>query len=172
MGQILVEDNLEFDFRPATNSVRFDDEVTHGLSHCMKRVDFIIETADTIIFIEIKDPDNPKARPVNVSQFLQQLRSNSLITNALVPKARDSFLYNHLLNRLPPGKARIYIVLIACANLLPPELLALTDSLKQHLPLVGPFKQTWSQLYFDSCFVTNFSRWNRTFPQFPVTRIP
>lgn len=172
MGQILIEDHLEFDFRTAIVSTRFDDDGVNDLSHCMKRVDFIVETAGQLLFIEVKDLDNPNARPQNINQFLQELRSDALIANKLVPKARDSFLFNHLLNRLPANKTRIYVVIIACSQLQPPELLTLTDKLKRYLPLVGPFKQAWAQPYFDSCFITNFAEWNRIFQHFPITRLP
>jgi hypothetical protein len=138
----------------------------------MKRVDFLVETDDKIFFVEVKDLDNPNARPENINKFLQELRSDSLIANKLVPKARDSFLFNHLLSRLPQGKARIYIVIIACAQLLSPELLTLTDKLKRQLPLEGPFQQAWTQSYFDACFVTNLTEWNRALRQFPLRRIP
>jgi len=172
MGQILVEGHLEFDFRTAIVSTRFDADEVNDLSHCMKRVDFIVETANQLFFIEVKDLDNPHAQPQNVNKFLQELHSDALIANKLVPKARDSFLFNHLTNGLPEGKARIYVVLIACGQLQTPELSTLTDKLKTYLPLVGPFKQAWPQPYFDSCFITNFSGWNRIFQQFPVTRNP
>ncbi len=172
MGQILIEDHLEFDFRTAIHSRRFDDDETHGLSHCMKRVDFIVETEASVFFIEVKDLDHPHARPENIQEFLRELRSESMIANKLVPKARDSFLFNHLLNRLPAGKTRIYIVVIASSQLLTPELLTITDSLKRYLPLVGPFQKSWLQPYFDSCFVTNLSEWNRALRQFPLQRLP
>ena len=47
---ILREGHIEFDFSRANSAKRFDD-VNHGLSYCMKAVDFIVESQDKILFI-------------------------------------------------------------------------------------------------------------------------
>ena len=49
--QVLREGNLELYLPDDVRAKKFDDS-THGLSHCMKAVDFIVETSDKIIFIE------------------------------------------------------------------------------------------------------------------------
>lgn len=57
---ILKEGDLEFNFQDSINAIKFDGS-SHGLSHCMKAVDFIVEYKDYYAFIEIKDPSNPKS---------------------------------------------------------------------------------------------------------------
>lgn len=44
---------------------KFDDEAAHGLSHCMKAVDFIIELPERLLFVEFKDPENPQTPAKN-----------------------------------------------------------------------------------------------------------
>lgn len=170
MGQILTEDQLEFDFRAAISSIKFDDDKTHGLSHCMKAVDFIVETHQILYMIEVKDLDNPNAFPKNIQDYYQDLLSGRLISNKLVPKARDSYLYNYLLDRLP-AKPRIYIVLIVFDALQPAELSQLSIMLQNQLPLKGPFRQPWSRPYFDACIVMDLPTWNNKMNQFPVRRV-
>ena len=51
--QITINDNV-------VNARRFDDRPNHGLSHCMSAVDFIVELAESYLFIEIKDPQAPQ----------------------------------------------------------------------------------------------------------------
>jgi hypothetical protein len=68
---ILHERNLELLLPPGTKAWKFDDD-THGLSHCMKAVDFIIELADRFLFIEIKDPEHASASVKDQQKFIQE----------------------------------------------------------------------------------------------------
>ena len=88
----LTEGNLRITFPPAANVRKFDDESSHGLSHCMKAVDFIVELADRVLFIEIKDPEHPCARERNSSEFIDEFLDGKLDED-LKYKFRDSFLY-------------------------------------------------------------------------------
>lgn len=60
---VLREGNLELELPPGAKGWKFDD-AGHGLSHCMKAVDFIVELPDRLFFVEIKDlsirPADPK----------------------------------------------------------------------------------------------------------------
>ncbi|MDA1192745.1 MAG: hypothetical protein O3A46_13815, partial [Candidatus Poribacteria bacterium] len=61
---ILREGTLTFDFSDAVDGFRFDEQDPtnpnfHGLSHCMKAVDFIVELEDQFLFVEVKDPPDP-----------------------------------------------------------------------------------------------------------------
>lgn len=61
----------------------------HGLSHCMKAVDWVIELPDHIRFIELKDPDAQRAATHRDTQNFHSKR----LTTDLRTKFRDSFLY-------------------------------------------------------------------------------
>ena len=50
-----TEDDLQVTFNNVVHARRFDDS-SHGLSHCMKVVDFVVELHDRYLFIEFKDP--------------------------------------------------------------------------------------------------------------------
>ena len=56
----LTEGKLEFVFEGAVSARKFDGH-DHGLSHCMKAVDFIVEFQDQYLFVEVKDPQNSGA---------------------------------------------------------------------------------------------------------------
>jgi len=53
---------IEIEIPDALSGRKFDDR-THGLSHCMKAVDFIVELVDRILFIEIKEPPDTTSLP-------------------------------------------------------------------------------------------------------------
>ena len=57
---VLREGNLQITINNAIEARKFDD-ASHGLSHCMKAVDFFVELPDRYLFIEVKDPQAPQA---------------------------------------------------------------------------------------------------------------
>ena len=54
----------------------------------MKAVDFIVEGPERALFIEIKDPEHPRAPKVSVPEYLSQR-----LVHDLTHKFRDTFLY-------------------------------------------------------------------------------
>lgn len=164
---VLVEGNLQFDFDAAHAARRFDDE-SHGLSHCMKAIDFVVETKRRLLFIEIKDPQDPNAQKKNREEFLVKLRSETLIQDSLVPKCRDSFIYEYCFNRVE--KPITYLVLVALDSLSEADLLNQTDSLKRQLPVNGPPSTPWPQPFVQACIIMNLETWKKHFPEFPIQR--
>ena len=133
----------------------------------MKAVDFIVELEDRILFIECKDPDHPCAHPDNRNAFLKRMQSGALDSD-LKTKYRDSFLYEWGSGRV--SKPIYYLVLIGASSLSEAELLARTDALKRQIPVIGPGNKPWKQPFVAGCGVMNIETWNRSLPQFPVSR--
>lgn len=46
---VLAENDLQISLPASVTGRKFDDGATHGLSHCMKAVDFIVELADRVL---------------------------------------------------------------------------------------------------------------------------
>ena len=95
---ILTEGNLQITFPDDANVMKFDDK-SHGLSHCMKAVDCIVELEDRVSFIEIKDFEHPRAPSKNRKVLIEKFQSGGL-DNDLVYKFRDSFLYEWACKRV------------------------------------------------------------------------
>ena len=55
---VLQEGNLRFTFDGDVRAWKFDDEA-HGLSHCMKAVDFIVEFMTDISSLRLRTPNIP-----------------------------------------------------------------------------------------------------------------
>lgn len=164
----LIEADLEITLPPSARARKLDEPNTHGLSHCMKAVDFVVELAEKIYFIELKDPDNPAATPARRAKFLLKLTSGTLDAD-LQRKFRDSFLYEWASNRT--NKPIVYLVLLGMASLSPTDLLMRTESLKKQLPLSGPFGKAWPRPYVSGCAVMNLAAWNKNLGSMPVRRI-
>jgi hypothetical protein len=164
---VLEEGNLQITL-PASVVARKFDDATHGLSHCMKAVDFIFESTDRLFFVEFKDPETPEASSENRATFLQKFLSGK-IDQDLKTKCRDTWLYEWALGRAE--KPVTYLVLIAANALSAAELLARTDALKSQVPLAGPNHMPWKRAFVAGCMVMNIDAWNKALPQFPVSRI-
>jgi hypothetical protein len=164
----LVENDLQIALPPNAVGRKFDDGVAHGLSHCMKAVDFIVELKDRTLFVEIKDPDHPSARNESREAFMKQFLSGYLDAD-LKTKYRDSWLYEWAQGRA--DKPVTYVVLIGASTLSDAELLARTDALKRQLPVLGPNGQPWSKPFVAGCAVMNLAAWNKALPQFKASRV-
>ena len=161
----LSEGDLRLTLPASVNGRKFDDE-QHGLSHCMKAVDWILELPERICFIEIKDPDAPGARDHgNRNDFLQKFQSGEL-TGELVVKFRDSFLYEWACNRI--DKPICFYVVVASKVLDDALLVTRNDDLKRRLPNGAP--ANWVREMAQDCIVFNIAKWNDKFPDYPLLR--
>lgn len=172
-----VEGAIHFLFANAVSQRKFDVEGSagHGLSHCMKAVDRIVEFEDRLLFIEVKDPqgDRLHAKGEN-KEFVERFKSGELDTE-LKYKYRDSFLYECALNRYEWASNRAekpiyYYVLFADETLDSALLGARSSALESQLPINGPRKEPWSRPFVHGCVVFNIASWNKCFPDCPVTR--
>ena len=121
----------------------------------MKAVDFIIEVSDRIIFIELKDPDNPQATSSRRKKFLKRVLSGMLDTD-LKYKFRDSFLYEWACGRT--SKPIYYWILIT--GLRKDQLLTRTDAIKRKLPVAKASPNDWRETIAKDCIVFNIETWN------------
>ncbi len=160
---ILSEGDLEFNFTDGTNVFKFDEVNNaspnyHGLTHCMKSVDFIIECQDDWLFVEIKDFEHPSR------SFAGTPDIDDLVAK-LVQKYRDTFLYRWAEKKL--DKPIRYICLVALSS----PSVYLTDKLKRQLPVPKKQSERWSQSIVLSVSVMNIEEWNRHFSEWPVIRV-
>jgi hypothetical protein len=143
---------------------KFDDQ-NHGLSHCMKAVDFIVESNDYVIFIEFKDPDHPRAREKDRKRFFNSLLAGNE-DDEFVRKYRDTFIYRWAEN--VNDKPIKYYILIGANRLDAGLLTPIIDNLARKLPVSGP--TTWQRQIVTECAVFNLETWNKFLPDYPVVR--
>ena len=164
-----TEGNLRIKFPRGTNARKLDDPKSHGLSHCMKAVDFIVEEDDGVSFIELKDPEHPSAKKKDREKFIREFRAGKLDED-LKYKFRDTFLYEWASGHF--GKPISYWVVVAIKTLTAAELSTRTDDLRNKLPLNGPSSGKWKRQIVTNCMVFNIETWNQHQPRFPLSRIP
>ena len=164
---VLQEGDLEIQFPERTQARRFDNPDTHKLTYCMKAVDCIFEWNGKTYFLEIKDPDDPQARPEARAQFLKDLMGDKLISH-LKLKFRDSFLFEYGKGRNVNGIT--YLVLLCMRTIDSPALLTRGEALGKALPLSHP-DGPWKRPFASNCLVLSFEQWNKHFHQFPLRRL-
>jgi len=164
---VLTEGNLQISIPDGIPARRFDDS-GHGLTHCMKAVDFIVERQDRLLFIEFKDPEHPESRPESKLKFMEMFLAGR-IDEDLKHKYRDSFLYQWACEGCK--KPIYFLVLVALESLTEADLIARTDDLKRKIPMHGPPSGVWRRPIVAGCGVFNISTWNRTWSSYPVCRI-
>lgn len=173
----LREAELEFDFTKARTVTRLDDpelQRPEGMSF----VDFIVEDGRHLVMLEVKDPScKPKGRDaraqakleLNRAEFLEALGKDTLISQKLTPKARDSYTWLHLMKR--DTKPILYVFLLGVSELAidPALLLGFKDRLLARLRKEAA--EPWARHYVTDCLVLTEETWNNAFPQYPLARI-
>jgi hypothetical protein len=174
MGEKIREKELEFDFRSALQVIRFDNEEQHGMSHCMKAVDFLVEWEDSFWFVEVKDPCHshipPQHQKAQRKEFIEKIKSEKLFSGELGPKLKDSFLYLHLEGRLPTKTMR-YFVLLAIDSLGPEQLAPLSVPLQQASCIRAVNDSPWQESYIEAAAVFTEKTWNEKLAHCPVQRV-
>ena len=138
----------------------------------MKFVDLVIERGKDVLLVEIKDPSNKRAPAAERQSYFKRLLDNSIVTQELTPKARDSYTFLHLMER--DGKPFKYVVLIGLDAFDPAQQKALLTGFKDRLlaDIRCETDTPWRRHHIADCVVLSVDTWNKTFADWPVARVP
>lgn len=138
----------------------------------MKFVDLVIERERDILLVEIKDPSHSRCPDQERNSYLKRLASNTVLKEELTPKARDSYLYLHLMER--DHKPFTYVVLLGLDAFDPERQKAMLFGFKDRLlaDIREESFEPWKRKHIADCAVLSVDSWNRRFPMWPVRREP
>lgn len=172
MKSYKAEENSELLFE-FPDEVEWDELDKQGvkLPVRMKFVDLVIERDADILLVEIKDPSHSKSPDKERSSYFRRLSDNSVLTQELTPKARDSYSFLHLMER--DGKPFKYIVLIGLDAFDPSQQKAVLAGFKDRLmaDIRCEAYEAWRRKHIADCAVLSVDTWNQNFPKWPVTRL-
>jgi hypothetical protein len=158
--KILKEGRFEFDFSNSLDAFVADKPQYHGLS----AVDFIVETNDKFLFIEVKDPDHPHALKFgNPDEFIEELKKPAKLTE----KFKDS-----LLKELAKGRAFqkpvVYVIVLERGKLDAAQRRKTFENIQSTLPR---FKEDYFPIIkMATCApIYSISEFSKAFPMFKVT---
>lgn len=138
----------------------------------MKFVDLVIERERDILLVEIKDPSTSRSNDKDRNSYLKRLINNSVLADELTPKARDSYLYLHLMER--DHKPFKYVVLLGLDAFDPEQQKAVMFGFKDRL-LADIRKESfeaWKRKHIADCIVLSVESWNQQFPEWKLRRDP
>ena len=160
---------LLFDFPDGLNRSELDKQGVK-LPVRMKFVDLVIERDQDILLVEIKDPSHSRSPDKERNTYLKRLADNSVLTQELTPKARDSYLYLHLMER--DSKPFKYVVLLGLDAFDPARQNALMFGFKDRLlaDIREESFEAWKRKHIADCVVLSVESWNQTFPDWPLRR--
>jgi|SRR5690606_1130715 len=138
----------------------------------MKFVDLVIEREKDILLVEVKDPSHSRSQAKQRKDYLKRLADNSLLTQELTPKARDSYLYLHLMER--DHKPFIYVVLLGLDAFDPIIQKGVMTGFKDRLlaDIREESFEAWRRKHIADCVVLSVESWNKHFSEWPVRREP
>lgn len=164
----LTEGQLKFDFSNAIQAFKFDEvdqnsPYYHGVAHCMKAVDFIVERENDWLFVEVKDYGvQNQSNPTNLNKSEKRKK----LLDSLVGKYKDTFLYRWAEGKID-DKPVHYVCLVELND--DALILNLMHALKQRLP-IGSAAQRWQGEIVKSATVVNINKWNAHFSDSLVMR--
>lgn len=165
----LTEGDIEIEFTDAIDALVFDQMKIgqpnyHGIAE-MHRVDFVVEFAEAIVFVEVKDPGNPKKQEKGLKKFQEKL-NDGILSSTFASKFIDSFFYRWAEDKL--SKTIFYLNLVTLESELLPSL---SDEIASKLSPAGKSASRWKRHPVQNCQVFNLQTWNENFPKWPVTRL-
>lgn len=165
------EGELELDFAGAVSVEQLDriKPKPEGL----KLVDFVVEEDRRILLVEVKDP-LPEGIPHErrdqvIEREIGKLKTKELINSELVPKARDSYCFLHLMNR--DGKPMHFIFLSGADRLGVTKELLLNFRDRLMIRLRKEANAEWRRQYVRDCSVLTQDEWNTHFGVYRVKRV-
>ena len=166
----LRERDLEIDFTDAIDAIVFDQMKAdkpgyHGVGQ-MHRVDFVVELEKAILFVEVKDPGNPKAQAEGLAKFHGELQDGTL-SDTFAAKFIDTFLYRWAEDCLNKPVHYVSLVTLGDSSLQP----NFSDEIAKKLPPMGKSVPRWQRQLAENCQVFNIDLWNQSFPKWPATRV-
>jgi hypothetical protein len=169
-----IEREIVLDCTRAQFVWNFDESGKWAMSHCMKGVDFLVEWETEVWLVEVKDPSLstiPEQHKQNqINEFKDKFKSNTLFSQELGPKAKDSFLYLYLENSFQDKKL-LYFVLLEMEELDAVILERKTQVLEKCAGILGPHGTPWKNRYIDAAAVFNLEKWNKHLPECPAARV-
>ena len=127
MSKVFIESGLVFDFTSSECAYRADEVSYNGLS----AVDFIVQTRDEFLFVEVKNPDSEESKQhPNRDSFLSDL---SEFVDKIATKFKDTLLKELAMGNEFP-KPIVYILFLEFDRFDAAQRRLLLERIGSHIP--------------------------------------
>ena len=165
----LREGEIEFVFGDAWRAEKFDRRGVRwpkGISP----VDFVVEGKGEIVLLEVKDPSAARATPEQRQRFAQDMQTRTLVHEGLVPKARSSYGFLHLMARDTKPMRFVVVIGVESLSIEPLLIEQLADRLRRRVKTEAP--EPWKREYVAACTVVPPPDLGKALPGCSARRIP
>lgn len=162
-----VEKDLRFDFSKAISAKQVD-RPDRELAECSSTIDFIVELENCLLFIEVKDPDHPRATEKAQRKFLNKMTALEL-ARELAKNSRDSFFYEYTMGQI--DKPIVFVALIELPSVHLIDMAPSDEELRKCLLVNKSPSMPDNGLMVKNSIIMDIAMWNNKFTDFPVTRI-
>lgn len=149
---VLREGELEFTFGGAWQAEKFD-RPSVSWPKGVSPVDFIAEGPAELVLMEVKDPSASAVPVKNRQDFVAKMQTKELIYEELVPKARSSYGFLHLMAR--DTKPMRYVVVVGTENLSIQPILLMHLTTRLRVRLTKETNTAWKRQYISNCSVVS-----------------
>lgn len=169
----MQEGKLEFNFDPLPSEKLDKQEKGLQMPNGMTLVDFAVEddTHGYTYLIQIKDPSSANPQFVNSVQiqqdFVNKLNTDELF-DKLVPNARDSYCYLHLMNR--DTNKMVFIVILGIEKQYVNNYILMNFKDKLFAKIKFEAHIPWQRNHIQDCIVVLAEDFSYVFPNFKVRR--
>lgn len=166
---VFCEGELEFTFGGAWQAEKFDQP---GASwpKGIAPVDFIAEGQAELVLMEVKDPSASAIPAKNRQDFIAKMQTKELIYEELVPKARSSYGFLHLMAR--DTKPMRYVVVIGTETLSIQPILLMHLTTRLRARLMQETNTAWKRQYISNCSVVSVADLGKALSGCSASRIP
>jgi len=166
MKTVLCEDELEFTFPDGLQVIKLDQP---GIPkpEGMRFVDFVVLGENATILIEVKDPSASNATDDQRESFRHRVIDGADINQVLVPKARDSYTYLHLMNQV---SGYVIYCLVVAYKFERDDLRIVEQKLRRRLQ--QECDKPWARPYIQSIAIVEPAKLSTVLPSFTCTRKP
>ncbi|NSW54574.1 MAG: hypothetical protein HPY44_01055 [Armatimonadetes bacterium] len=171
MSPTLLESGFEFAFLPGVSVCELDKR---SRPSDMKAVDFVVCEGGKTLLLEIKNPSNPAIPAQHVAKVAEEeetkRRGDGLINNELVPKARHSYTYLHLMEEDTRHLVFVFLDDPSALGIERALLVNFKDRLLRRL--LQEADEPWKRKYICDCVVVTPETWETYFPDYMLKPAP
>ncbi len=165
---IAEEGEIQLDFTSALAARKLDD-LGQSIPLGFKVVDFLVEETARKLLIELKDPSHSGAPQSERKKFAKKMTSDELACQEIVPKARCTYCFLHLLGE--DDKEMLLVLFLGLEHLAIGEelLVVLTEKIRKRLRHEAT--SPWKRQYVKDCVILTERTWAK-FLDYPLVRKP
>lgn len=167
--KIIPEGEYLFDFTESLNAYKADSVVRAGL----KSVDFIVETENRFLFIEVKNIDNRRATDKEKAEWIEHLQDGGKeFLFHMGGKFKDTLLHNFAMENYFDKPIR-YIIILQFDTFDSRQRGRLKENLHSVLPMKLKSDEYKRRVKIEKYDIIDIKEWNENtdYSRFPITLI-